>query len=212
MSIKITSNDFVLQNFDTSEEVRDLLNKYDAFLEALSSEHYGFQRAAAKAALQFFFSKQYSSLSDLASANYDANDTLKSISASRQEYLKNIPLKEKKACSIDLATGTGKSFVMFGVAMILLAEKLVDRVLVLCPSLTIEEELTKKFKSLTSDHLLCCTLQEVQPGFVLPEIINANETILPNQICIENIHATYDRTGSSIETLEIGRASCRERV
>jgi len=47
-------------------------------------------------------------------------------------------LPEKLACSIDMATATGKSYMIYGLAMILLAEGIVDRVLVLCPSTTIE--------------------------------------------------------------------------
>jgi len=61
-----------------------------------------------------------------------------------EQYMLNIQIKDKKAASIDLATGTGKSWVIYGVAQLALAEGLVDKVLVLCPSLTIEEELKKK--------------------------------------------------------------------
>jgi len=54
-------------------------------------------------------------------------------------YLARMPLRDRKSVSLDLATGTGKSFVMYALAAIALAEGLVDRVLVLCPSLTIED-------------------------------------------------------------------------
>lgn len=36
-------------------------------------------------------------------------------------------------------------------------------------------------------------------GCKAPRIIDANSTIKPGDICIENIHAVYDNTGSSIQ-------------
>ena len=60
-------------------------------------------------------------------------------------------MKNKLFANIDLATGTGKSYVIYGIAQILLSEKIVKRVLVLCPSLTIEKGLTKKFEDLSSN-------------------------------------------------------------
>jgi type III restriction enzyme len=44
-------------------------------------------------------------------------------------------------------------------------------------------------------------LKAINPKYIQPEIKNASETILPNDICIENIHATYQRTGSSIQVV-----------
>jgi len=49
---------------------------------------------------------------------------------------------------IKMATGTGKSYVLYGIAAIMLAEGQVDSVLVLCPSTTIETGLLGKFRQL----------------------------------------------------------------
>jgi type III restriction enzyme len=60
---------------------------------------------------------------------------------------KQLQLPDQLACSVDQATGTGKSYVLYGLAMILLAEGAVDRVLVLCPSNTIEDGLLKSSRN-----------------------------------------------------------------
>ena len=59
-----------------------------------------------------------------------------------------------------MATGTGKSYVLYGLAAILLAEGIVDRVLVLCPSNTIEAGLLTKFKDLAGNS----DLRDLLPG------------------------------------------------
>ena len=56
---------------------------------------------------------------------------------------RHLQLPDQLAASLDLATGTGKNYVLYGIAAILLAEGAVDRVLVPCPSLTIEAGLTE---------------------------------------------------------------------
>jgi type III restriction enzyme len=90
------------------------------------------------------------------------------------------------ACSVDLATGTGKSYVMFGVARILLAEGIVDRVLVLCPSLTIESGLAVKFRELSGSDLLRAEIPE-STAIRNPEIVDATTTTRVGDPCIENI-------------------------
>jgi len=64
---------------------------------------------------------------------------------------RHLLLPEKLYCTLDLATGTGKSYVFYGLAAILLSEGIVDRVLVLCPSNTIEVGLIEKFRELSAD-------------------------------------------------------------
>jgi len=86
----------------------------------------------------------------------------------------------------------------------MLAEGAVDQVLVLCPSNTIETGLTEKFRSLSADG----TLKELLPDsakILNPGIINATQTIRKSNICIENIHATYERTKSAIEDSLVGK-------
>lgn len=69
--------------------------------------------------------------------------------------------------------------------------------MVLCPSLTIEKGLTEKFKDLVSNPDLRNAIPE-EIDFVAPRITSADLTIVEGDICIENIHAVYETTGSSI--------------
>ncbi len=197
MSIKIKNTDLVLQYSD--DAVNEILNKYDTYLEALYNDDYSFHRDAVKSAVGFLLSEKYKTMEDLAKENYLKNPKIKERYPSKEDYLGALPLGKFKACSMDLATGSGKSFLMFGIAQVMLCEGAIDKVLVLCPSLTIEEGLTDKFKTLNSRKDLVDILKAINPRYVQPEIKNASETILPYDICIENIHATYLRTGSSIQ-------------
>lgn len=197
MSLSIRNTDLVLQFND--DAVNDILNKYNTYLEALYNDDYSFHRDAVRAAVGFLLSDKYKTMEDLAKENYLKNPKIKDRYPAKDDYLNAIPLAKYKACSMDLATGSGKSFLMFGIAQVMLCEGAVEKVLVLCPSLTIEEGLTEKFKDLNSKKELVDILKAINPEFVQPEIKNASETILQNDICIENIHATYQRTGSSIQ-------------
>ena len=76
--------------------------------------------------------------------------------------------------------------------------------MVLCPSNTIETGLTAKFRSLSADR----TLKDLLPDsskVLNTRIINATQTIRAGDICIENIHATYERTKSAIEDSLVGK-------
>jgi type III restriction enzyme len=197
MSISIRNTDLVLKFND--DAVNDILNKYDTYLEALYNDDYSFHRDAVKAAVGFLLSDKYKMMEDLAKENYLKNPKIKDRYSNKEDYLNSIPLGKFKSCSMDLATGSGKSFLMFGIAQVMLCEGAVDKVLVLCPSLTIEEGLTEKFKDLNNRKDLVDILRAINPEYVQSEIKNASETIQVNDICIENIHATYQRTGSSIQ-------------
>lgn len=197
MAIPIHNSDLVLKFSD--ENLNAILNKYDAYLEALYNDDYSFHREAVRKAVGFLLSAKYATMEDLAKENYEHNSKIKERFVTKEEFISHIPLAKQKSCSMDLATGTGKSFLMFGIAQLMLCEEAVDKVLVLCPSLTIEEGLTQKFKDLNNRKDLTDILRGINPKYVQPEIKNASETILPNDICIENIHATYQRTGSSVQ-------------
>jgi type III restriction enzyme len=201
MAVKVSNSELVLKMNNVTDEVIQRVNKYDDYLEALFSDDYSFLREATKTALSFLLSTNYPDLETLAMENYLQSEKLQQIFPSIEEYLNDqfFPLRSKKACSLDLATGSGKSYLLFAITQLALCEEIVDRVLVLCPSLTIEEGLTDKFNHLNSNGALLAILRSINPDFIQPEIINANDTILPNNICIENVHATYSRTGSSIQ-------------
>jgi type III restriction enzyme len=105
-----------------------------------------------------------------------------------------------------MATGTGKSYVIYGLAAILLAEGLVDRVLVLCPSNTIEAGLLAKFRDLAGNS----DLRDLLPTIAkvrTPKIINASESIVEGSICVENYHAILQHVKSSIRDSLLGRGA-----
>lgn len=157
-----------------------------------------YQKIAIKQSIIFLASGRYCSIEELIKENYPKNNEMQKKYTSIEDYNEDLQMKGKLFATIDLATGTGKSYVIYAVAQIMLGIGLVDDVLVLCPSVTIEEELTKKFETLSSD----VNLKNTIPDYATvknPRIINANITIKKGDICIENIHAVYEKTGSSIE-------------
>jgi type III restriction enzyme len=108
------------------------------------------------------------------------------------------------SASLDLATGTGKSYVLYGIATILLAERAVDRVLVLCPSTTIEAGLLEKFRELAATTELS-ELLPASAAITTPHIDSASSTITAGSICVENYHAILEHVGSSVRDSLLGR-------
>lgn len=199
MSIEYKNSDFVLQIDDFSAKTLAIVNKYDAFLDAFTTADFEHVREAIRKSIHFFVTEKYTNTEQVAVYSFNRSDKLKNRYVSLQDYLEHVRIKDKKSYNIDLATGTGKSWVIYGVALIMLAEGLVDRVLVLCPSLTIEEELKRKFEGFSGDAVLTKILEELETDYPSPAIKSANDPILNGDICVENIHAAYQRTGSSIE-------------
>ncbi len=198
MPITLVNEDFVLGLNNASYGARSSVAKFEPFFEALSLERYAFQREAMRRVLLFLASETYADTSALATEHFNASDKLRAHFASQPDYLGIFSIADRKAISLDLATGAGKSFVLYGIARTALAMGLVDKVLVLCPSLTIEEGLKEKFRQLSSRQDLKQIMESLGAVYPNPPIKSANDPILDGDICVENIHAVYDRTGSSI--------------
>ena len=193
----IKNQDLVLKVSPNVDPAKFDISKYEAFIDALCGDR-EYQKEAIRETLRYLLGGQYNSLKDLVKENYQQNPVLQDLYPSLEDFYKHLQLPDKLSCTLDLATATGKSYVIYGIARIMLAEGAVDQVLVLCPSNTIEAGLTEKFRSLSGDR----TLKEVLPEPAVisnPRIINASQTIQKGDICIENIHATYERTKSAIE-------------
>ncbi|WP_100628020.1 DEAD/DEAH box helicase [Algoriphagus formosus] len=205
MSLQYKQDDFVLKISDYTDQTNAIVGKYEAYLDAITTENFEHVREAIRRALRFLVTDKYRNTQELAEENWHNNSKLQLKYNALEQYLLNIQIKDKKAASIDLATGTGKSWVIYGVAQLALAEGLVDKVLVLCPSLTIEEELKKKFEQLAGSQTNQQILKELGGVHPAPSIKNANVPILSGDICVENIHAVYQRTGSSIQDSFLGK-------
>lgn len=184
----------VNKNYDTTKLD---LDSWDIFLDKLCGDR-EYQKEAIKNAIIYLTSGRYQKIEDLIEENYQNNIELQVKYNTLSDYKKHLQLPNKLFANIDLATGAGKSYVIYGVAQIMLGLGLVDKVLVLCPSLTIESGLTEKFESLSGSAELKKTIPEIAKC-KNPSIVNANVTVKTGDICVENIHAVYSTTGSSIQ-------------
>lgn len=171
---------------------------YEDFLDVLCGDR-TYQKDAIRATLRYLLGGKYSNLRALAKENFDndPNGTLEKRYGSWAGMERHLQLPDQLSASLDLATGTGKSYVLYGIAAIMLAAGAVDRVLVLCPSITIETGLTGKFRDLAGDSDLRDSLP-ADAKISVPSIISARDTITTGSICIENRHAILETTGSSI--------------
>lgn len=179
--------------------------RYEAFIDELCGTR-EYQKEAIFTALRFLLGGKYGDLRELAKENYDGNGELQHLYGTWANLEKHLQLPDQLSCSIDQATGTGKSWVLYGIAAILLAEGAVDRVLVLCPSNTIESGLISKFRSLAGNSDLRALLP-ANAKTTTPRIINATETIVEGAICIENYHAILEHVKSSIRDSLKGKGS-----
>ena len=190
------TRDLVLQVKQSYDPAKLNLKKWVSFLDVLCGDR-EFQKEAIGDAIIFIASGEYRTIESLVEENFRKNDELQKRYKSVNDYQKNLPLPHKLSAVIDLATATGKSYVIYGIAQIALGLGLVDKVLVLCPSLTIESGLKEKFEKLSGDN----KIKETLPDNAIsknPRIIDANNTIKNGDICVENIHAVHKKTGSSI--------------
>lgn len=168
--------------------------KYYQFVDRLCGNR-EYQKQAIFEALRYMLGGQYEKLENLAFENWQngANEGLLGKFKTYENFKNSLVFPDKLAGSLDLATGTGKSYVLYGVAAIMLAEGRIDRVLVLCPSTTIESGLTEKFKELATRTELVELL-----GIPAPKIINGSESVVSGSICIENYHQILENASSSI--------------
>lgn len=198
-----------IKRYKTSDLVLKVNPNYDpAVLPLQDWERYvdilvngrQYQKEAIQNAIIYLASGLYKNTVQLVEENWKDNKNveLKNRFGNLEEFKKHLQLPAKISATIDLATGTGKSYVIYGIAQLMLGLGLVDRVLVLCPSLTIEDGLTEKFTILSSDSKLLKAIPE-NAKWKNPSIKSANVTIKEGDICVENIHAAYETTGSSIK-------------
>lgn len=194
---KVNIKNLVLLVDNNYDKSKLNLDEWQDYLDYLCKDR-EYQKEAIRILMIYFLSKRYDSINDLVVENFNKNIDLNDEYKNENEYIKNLQLPNILSGVIDLATATGKSYVIYGIAQIFMCMGFVDRVLVLCPSKTIEDELTDKFVTLASDANLKETIPE-KFKTVNPRIVNANVTVKKGDICIENIHAVYELTGSSIK-------------
>jgi len=200
---RFLNQDLVLQVSKNIDPAVFDIDKYEGFIDALCGER-NYQKETIRTTLRYMLGGGYKNLMELAEENFNSNEKLRDLYSSFIEMKKHLQLPEKVSCSIDLATGTGKSYVIYGIARIMLAKGAVDYVLVVCPSTTIESGLMEKFKLLSGDDALRSLLPE-DSVIKNPHIINATESITTGAICVENCHALYEHVKSSIRESLAGK-------
>src|SRR3989338_858413 len=171
-------------------------SKYEPFIDELCGTR-EYQKDAIRVALRYLLGGEYRNLREIAAKNFSSNEVLRDRYGSSESMERNLQFPNQLSASLDLATGTGKSYVMYGIAAVMLAEGAVDRVLLLCPSTTIEDGLLEKFELLAGN----ADLRDLLPSSAVvnaPRIINASESIVSGSICIENYHAILAHVRSSI--------------
>ncbi|TAE49487.1 MAG: restriction endonuclease subunit R [Cytophagales bacterium] len=173
------------------------IDEWDRYLDILCQNR-NYQREAIRTAIIYLFGGRYANIEKLVEENYKQNTDLQERYKNVQDYHKKLQLPNTLSATLDLATGTGKSYAIFGIAQMALGLGLVDKVLVLCPSLTIEKGLMDKFNELNNNTILANAIP-ASAKIKNPTIKDATTTIVAGDICVENIHAVYSKSQSSIQ-------------
>jgi type III restriction enzyme len=159
-----------------------------------------FQYEAIRDVMTYLWGGGYKDLADLAKENYKNNPHLQERFGSEELYLGHLPLPDRLSGVVHMATGTGKSWIIFAVAYLSLIMGFTKRVLVLGPSSTIiEEGLRDKFESFLGQADWNNLLPREYQGKAI-ELLKDNDAIEDNSITIENINAIY-REGGINDTL-----------
>ncbi|OIP35877.1 MAG: hypothetical protein AUK23_00055 [Deltaproteobacteria bacterium CG2_30_43_15] len=153
------TKDLVLEVNKSYDPIRPDLSKWDRFIDVLCGDRQ-YQKEAIENVIIYLTSGRYKSIEDLVKENWVKNPELRNRYRDINEYFHHLQLSGKLSATIDLATGTGKSYVIYGIAQIMIGLGFVDKALVLCPSLTIEKGLMEKFTSLSGDSKLRQTIPE----------------------------------------------------
>jgi len=174
--------------------------------ELTGSRMYQFE--AIKKTMIYLWGGGYSDVVQLGKENFKKKGSIQKRFLTEENFLRHLPLPGKLSGVIHLATGTGKSFLLFAVAYLSIIMKKTRRVLVLGPSSTvIEAGLRAKFKKLLADPKL---ISKLPPKYRNVPVVLLDETKPAEDFCIviENINAVYNKDRNAIgDTLF---ANCEE--
>jgi type III restriction enzyme len=175
-------------------------SEVEEYVRALTGDR-EYQYDAIKRILIYLWGGMYKSITDLARENYQKKSAIQQRFHSEEHFLRLLPLPDRLSGVCHLATGTGKSYVMFAVAYLSILLGKVRRVMVVGPSSTvIESGLREKF----NEYLYGEKSAELKP--CLPEqyrhkvikLLKCNDVIEDDSIVIENINAIYTKDRNSI--------------
>jgi type III restriction enzyme len=167
-----------------------------------------FQFNAIKQIMIYLWGDSYKDVSQLAKENYKKKEAIQQRFQSEENFLRHLPLPNHLSGVVHMATGTGKSYILFAVAYLSVVMGKTKRVLILGPSSTvIEQGLTGKFR----EYLYGKKGLQLQGKLPLKysnipiNLLNENDPIEDNSIVIENINSIYNKENNSIgDTLFVG--------
>ena len=150
-----------------------------------------YQFEAIREIMIYLWGGSYSTIEDLAHENWNLKPQIRDRFGSEELMMGHLPLRDRISGVVHMATGTGKSFVIFAVAHLSIIMGLTRRVLVLGPSSTIiEQGLTEKFKKMMTDSKLNELLPRQYQGKAI-NLLTDNDAIEDDSIIIENINAVF---------------------
>lgn len=154
-----------------------------------------YQYQAIKHVMIYLWGGGYKDAGALAKENFALKEHLRERFGSEEIMLGHLPLADRISGVVHMATGTGKSYVMFAVAYLSLIMGLAKRVLVLGPSSTIiEEGLRDKFQTFLNRKDWNDRLPKEYQGKAI-DLLTNNDAIEDGSITIENINAIYSVGG-----------------
>jgi type III restriction enzyme len=169
-------------------------NEVEEFVRAVTGDR-EYQYEAIRNVMTYLWAGGYNDITELAKENFDKNDHLKERFGNEELMLGHLPLPNRLSGVVHMATGTGKSYVIYAVAYLSLVMGLTKRVLVLGPSSTIiEEGLRDKFRDFMARDDWNKKLPNEYQGKAI-ELFKNNDVIEDNSITIENINAIYSVGG-----------------
>jgi len=154
-----------------------------------------YQYQAIKRTMIYLWGGSYKNVADLARENFEKKEHIRERFGSEEIMLGHLPLVDRISGVVHMATGTGKSWVLFAVAYLSIIMDLTKRVLVLGPSSTIiEEGLREKFQTFMSNKEWNDRLPKEYQGKAV-DLLTNNDAIEDGSITIENNNAIYSVGG-----------------
>ncbi len=166
----------------------------DEYMHAVAGTR-DYQYDAIKNVMTYLWGGSYKNAAELARENFDQKPHLREKYGNVEILINHMPLSDRLSGVVNMATGTGKSYVIYAVAYLSLIMGYVDRVLVLGPSSTIiEKGLNEKFRKFMADPAYLRSLPVSLRGKAV-DLLNDTDYITNGSITIENVNAIYSFGG-----------------
>lgn len=160
-----------------------------------------YQFNCIKQIMIYLWGGSYKDITQLAKENWTKKSAIQERFQSEENFMRHLPLPDRLSGVVHMATGTGKSYVMFAIAYLSLVLGKTKRVLVLGPSSTvIEKGLTGKFREYLFGKTGLNLHKKLPKKYqnIHINLLNENDPIVDNSIVIENINSIYNKENNSI--------------